>query len=188
MSKFEFAMTVINTIAIIIIPIVAIFIGQKLQDRSQKRKDKLEIFRLLMMYRGLGWSVETVRALNIIEIVFSDDKNVMERWKEYYDLLGIQSPDNIQFKKIKEAQYKLLEAMACSLGYKKQITWETIQNPYVPKGMCDAIQQQQNIQDGQERLAGMVDFIFGKKKDTNTQPSDIMVNRSDENKASSGSK
>ena len=141
-----------------------------------------------MMYRGIGWSTETVRSLNIIEIVFSDDEKVLERWREYYNLLGIQSPDSIQFKKIKEAQYKLLEAMACSLGYKKQITWETIQNPYVPKGMCDAMQQQQNIQNGQEKLAGMVDFVIGKMNVMNTQPSNSTTNQSNETKASSDSK
>lgn len=66
MSVFQTVMTIINSFAIIIIPIVAVFIGQKLQDRSQKRKDKLEIFRTLMMNRGIGWTSETVRALNTI--------------------------------------------------------------------------------------------------------------------------
>ncbi len=54
MSKFEIILTIINVFAIIVIPIVAVFVGQKLQDRSQKRKDKLEIFRALMMNRGIG--------------------------------------------------------------------------------------------------------------------------------------
>ena len=70
MSKFEIILTIINVLAIIVIPIAAVFVGQKLQDRSQKRRDKLEIFRALMMNRGIGWSVESVRALNIIDVFF----------------------------------------------------------------------------------------------------------------------
>ena len=41
---------------------------------------------------------------------------------------------------VTNAQYKLLETIAKSLGYKDKVTWETIQNPYIPDGM---IQQQQ---------------------------------------------
>ena len=45
MSTFEIIMAIINVAALIIVPIAAVFIGQKLQDRNQKRKDKMEIFR-----------------------------------------------------------------------------------------------------------------------------------------------
>lgn len=184
MSVFQTVMTIINSLAIIIIPIVAVFIGQKLQDRSQKRKDKLEIFRTLMMTRGMGWTTETVRALNIIEIVFSDDKAVLERWKEYFNRLCIQSPDDMQMKKIREAQYKLLEAMACSLGYKDQITWETIQNPYIPQGMHDAMQQQKNLQDGQEKWAGTMDLLAKILNNVNFQPVNSVANKKEETKSS----
>ena len=81
MSKFEITLTIINILAIIVIPIAAVFVGQRFQDRSQKRRDKLEIFRALMMNRGIAWTVETVRALNIIDIVFSDNNTVRMRWK-----------------------------------------------------------------------------------------------------------
>ena len=73
MSTFEHIMAIINVAALIIVPIAAVFIGQKLQDRNQKRKDKMEIFRVLMMNRGIGWTADTVRALNIIDVVFSDN-------------------------------------------------------------------------------------------------------------------
>lgn len=77
MSTFEIIMAIINVAALIIVPIAAVFIGQKLQDRNQKRKDKMEIFRVLMMNRGIGWTADTVRALNIIDVVFSDDDSVL---------------------------------------------------------------------------------------------------------------
>ena len=36
----------INLLAVILIPIAAVIIGQFLQDRSEKRKDKMKIFQL----------------------------------------------------------------------------------------------------------------------------------------------
>lgn len=170
MSTFELILTIINTLAIILIPIGAVFVGQNLQDRAQRRKDKIEILRTLMMNRGIGWTAEAVRALNIIDIVFSDDKDVRAKWKEYYNQLCIQSPNEMQRKQIQNAQDKLLEAMAKSLGYKEQITWETIQNPYIPKGMLDAMQQQQNIQNGLERRAEAVNLLIEVLRSQNAQP------------------
>lgn len=84
MSTFEIIMAIINVAALIIVPIAAVFIGQKLQDRNQKRKDKMEIFRVLMMNRGIGWTADTVRALNIIDVVFSDNDSVRARWRGCY--------------------------------------------------------------------------------------------------------
>ena len=164
MSDFEKIMAILDVIAILAIPIAAVFVGQYLQNRSQQRKDKLEIFKILMMNR-VGWSVESVRAMNIIDIVLANDKSVRDMWKNYYTMLCIQDPNDMQKQQIQTAQHKLLEAMAKSLGYKDQITWEIIQNPYIPKGMIDAMQQQQIIQLGQEKWAGAMDMVtkmFGK--------------------------
>ena len=178
MSTFEVILTIINILAIIIVPIAAVFVGQKLQSYSQRRTDKLEIFKALMMNRGLVWNVESVRALNVIDIVFSGDDTVRARWKEYYRQLCIQEPNDMQLKQKLEAQDKLLEAMAKSLGYEEQVTWETIQNPYTPRGMWEAMQQQQNIYNGQEKWAGAVDLLTRVLDSTNSQA----MNSSTENK------
>lgn len=77
---------------------------------------------------------------NGCNIVFSDDKKVRNAWKDLYDKYCVKDPDEVQLKKIQNAQYKLLETIAKSLGYKDKVTWETIQNLYIPDGM---IQQQQ---------------------------------------------
>ena len=38
------------------------------------------------------------------------------------------------------------DAIANALGYKNKITWETIQNPYMPDGMARQIETQKNMQ------------------------------------------
>lgn len=70
---------IINIVAIIVIPIVAVVIGRNLQDRSEKRKDKMNVFTHLMSYRMFGYVNQySVNVLNSVPIVFHDDNNVVE--------------------------------------------------------------------------------------------------------------
>ena len=128
---------VINIIALIIVPILAVVLGRWLQDRVDRRKDKMRIFTTLMTDRLYPWSKEGVEALNCIDIVFANEKAVRDAWKdlrERYNVTPPLSPN--QSIGINQAQCKLLEAIANSLGYKDKITWEDIQNPYVPIGLA----------------------------------------------------
>ena len=143
---------ILNLIAIIVIPIVAVLIGQHVQNRAEIRKEKMHIFKVLMTSRIYGWTQESVHCLNIIDIVFSDDENVRNAWKDLYDKYCVQNPDETQLKKIQNAQYKLLDTMANSLGYKDKVTWETIQNPYIPEGMRRQQQEQAASQQAYNNL------------------------------------
>lgn len=148
-------MNVVNLIAIIVIPFLAVIIGQKLQEKVQKRNDKIQIFKILMTSRIYGWTPKSVEALNLLEIVFADDKAVCEQWKVYYDKLCVEDPNDMELSKIKKEKDKLLEIMAKSLGY-KNITLSTIQSPYIPKGMTDQMAQQQKYQTDQSVIMEQV--------------------------------
>ena len=158
--------------ALIIIPIVAVVIAQWLQNRSEKRKDKMQIFKTLMTSRIYGWTPDSVNALNIIDIVFSDDKKVRAAWKDLNDKYRVTNPDQQHLKKIENAQYKLLEAMANSLGYKEKITWETIQNPYMPVGMMQQIETQKIMQQAYFNVINSVNqYVQNQKQNPNTDKS-----------------
>ena len=151
---------VINILAIIIAPIASVLIGQKWQARAKKRQDKMDIFKTLMTSRVYGWTTASVYALNIIDIVFADDKRVRSQWKIYYDKLCVSNPSEEDMKKIETEKFKLLEVMAVSLGYKDKITWETIQKPYIPQGLTDAMLQQQQYQNGQVEIMNIMKSIL----------------------------
>lgn len=143
----------INILAIILSPIIAVIIGQFLQMKEKKHEDKMAIFKTLMTSRLYGsWTLDAIFALNTIDVIFSDDEKVRTQWKSYYEKLCIQNPDEMEIKKIQDEKNKLLEIMAKSLGYKDKITWETIQNPYCPKGLINDIQRQQQYQIAQIEL------------------------------------
>lgn len=159
-------MEIINLIALIIIPILAVVIGQHLQNKAEKREDKMHIFKTLMTSRAYGWTQESVYCLNIIDIVFVDDNEVRNAWKNLYDKYCVQNPDEVQLKKIETAQYKLLEAMAISLGYKNKVTWETIQNPYIPKGMLQQIEAQNRSQQAYNNFLSNMQHMIPQNNNT----------------------
>lgn len=57
--------------------------------------------------------------------------------------------------------------MANSLGYKDKVTWETIQNPYIPKGMLQQINERNQSQQAYNNLLlNMQQMIISKDKKT----------------------
>ena len=124
MTCFEIVIAIVNIIAVIAAPIVAVKVGQYLQERAQIRKDKMDIFKTLMENRT-GWSAASVYAMNIIDVVFADDMFVRNCWKTYYEKLCIQ-------------------------------------NPYIPIGMVNTVQQQQMIQGGQALLADFMPSVLSR--------------------------
>lgn len=156
-ATWDVVVNIINVIAIIIGPIVAVLITRYLQTRSEKRKDKKDIFRTLMTYRGLNWSnLECVNSLNMIEVAFYDNQNVVSKWKVLLDKYCTDHLEQSDYPKIVTAQDRLLEAMAKDLGYSKHIDWETIQHSYVPKWMTDSSAKQQQFMDMQLSIGSML--------------------------------
>lgn len=151
-------LTIANIIALVAVPIIAVWVGQFLQNRAAKRKDKMVIFQCLMTNRATGWAnQDTVNALNSIDIVFCDDKEVRKRWAE---LLSKYKPSFTTQEKYL-AQCKLLEAMAKALGYGKKITWETIQTPYLPEALLQRMDNAAKYESGQLAMADFVMNMIG---------------------------
>ena len=161
MNCLTICLTVINTIAIIVIPLVAVELGQYLQNQAKIRDDQMWVFKTLMTYRALGWANESIYALNIIEIVFAKDKEVLEQWRICKDRLFIENPSPTDFEKIRIEKYQLLEKMAKALKY--NISWEIIQNPYLPQGVIDDLTKKRDFQNSQIEILK----IMGEKMNPN---------------------
>lgn len=146
--------TIINIVGMILIPMAIIYITKRIQSKEQNHNDKMNLFKVLMTHRDLGWSIEMVHALNMIDIVFCDDPNVRTAWKTYYKALCIQNPTKKDQLDIRNAQYNLLNEMATALGYKEDIVWDAVQKPYLPQGMLNSMAQQQQYQAGISQLVG----------------------------------
>lgn len=68
-------------------PLLAVYIGRKLDDRRLKRERRMDIFRSLMRTRRDTLSFDHVSALNLVEVEFQCDRKVIDAWKKYLNYL-----------------------------------------------------------------------------------------------------
>ena len=107
---------IINVIAIILGPIIAVIITLVYQKYKEKRDAKYRLFLTLMAHRkSFPPTIAWVESLNLIDVVFADHPKVVELWHQYYDLLHQESKD---YTKREHKYLELLSAMAKTLGYK----------------------------------------------------------------------
>ena len=114
-------------------------------ERAQQRQThKLHIFATLMQERAAIYSENGVRALNLIDVVFSDARKVREAWAE---LFLIFSSNPIPAHVLEERLRKLLIAMAEEIGIGEGIRTDDIGRVYSPT----AIAQERLIRDLQRQ-------------------------------------
>ena len=95
-------------------PIFAIFASERIRSRTDKDQRKNYIFRSLMATRRLAISPEHVNALNLIEVEFHKDKEVIKAWKDYLAHLNQVSDQmpNTQWIQIKDQKLAYLLDLA----------------------------------------------------------------------------
>ncbi len=109
-------------IAVLSGPIIAVQVTRHLDNKKEERERKLGIFKALMSTRAYAISWEHVGALNRIDLEFnkknSNEKAVIEAWKEYLDLLNnkTMAPAQWDIKRI-ELLVELLHKMSLLLDY-----------------------------------------------------------------------
>lgn len=109
-------------LAVLAGPIVAVQLTRYLDVKKEVGERKLWIFKKLMATRAYTLSRDHVEALNRIDLEFDrkrpKEKAVVDKWKEYLDLLGnrTMNPDQWAEKRI-DLLVDLLHAMAQALDY-----------------------------------------------------------------------
>jgi len=79
---------IIMIFAVFLGPIFAVRIQNYIETKRESRNRKLYIFHTLMSTRATTLSQNHVTALNMIDIAFYSDKEVIDAWKIYYDHLS----------------------------------------------------------------------------------------------------
>jgi hypothetical protein len=123
-------------VAVVVSPIVAVCISTYLQDRKERRNQKLAILGTLIATRHMPISDEVVRALNMIDIIFYDKKEIRKLWREYFEMLsnaGLNNQIGANQRGLKNLE--LIHAMAKSLGYGVAITHLDVNRIYSPIGL-----------------------------------------------------
>lgn len=148
-------MAVINILAIVASPIIAILISDKQQNKKDKRNDKLWILKILMTQRIPMNDINYVNALNLIDLIFVDSLSVRNSYKELLNSYS-QKETDCDAEKISRAKTKLIETIIADIGYKDKITWDEIQQPYCPKWLLDDIDKKSRIINAQANVAEII--------------------------------
>ena len=110
------------------------------QKRHQLKAEKKQIFSVLMAKRYDFTAVESVEAMNKIDVIFYSSDAVRIAWKEFLEATNL--PDSpIRAQTIKDKHLKMLELIADDIGYKK-IKWENIKQYYYPIRLSTQLQDE----------------------------------------------
>jgi hypothetical protein len=102
---------------------------------TERRRHKLHVFASLMQERASIASVEGVRALNLIDVIFHDCRQVREAWAELY--LTFDSMQKIPSHVQDERLRKLLAAMANDLGLGNDLRSDDLGRVYYPNALAE---------------------------------------------------
>jgi FtsZ-interacting cell division protein ZipA len=132
-------MDIINIIAIVVGPVVAVVITLWWQSRKEHRDAKRRLFLTLMAKRRTyPPTVEWVDALNVIDVVFANTPRVVQLWHEYFAQLA-NPPANQNYQQREHTYLLMLSAMARSLGYTR-LEQTDIDKFYSPQIYADQLQ------------------------------------------------
>jgi hypothetical protein len=156
----------LTLLAIVMGPCIGVLLARYLQDRDFNRERRMDIFRTLMRTRRTPMWPDHVGALNLVEIQFAKEKDVIDAWRELFKHLGTpharrseetisdgMSPeetgerDRRYYTRLGEERQrllaKLLHAMAKALDFKIE-QLEIFEGGYTPQGWAD-IEVEQNV-------------------------------------------
>jgi len=139
-------MAIINICAILLSPVIAVLITIVLQNRRDKKNAKMNIFITLMSTRNRPPSEEITRALNMIDVIISKDKNIRRLWSEYFGMLSNEGLNNpVGYKQREQKNLEMITAIANNLGYKREITSLDVDKVYFPIGLKDQLENVSEI-------------------------------------------
>ena len=114
---------------------------------DETRRLRMFVFNTLMQERARLYSEEGVKALNLIDTVFSDCSDVREAWTNLY--MSYDRSNDIPSHVSQERLAVLLQEMAKTLGLASELRLEDLNRIYFPT----ALQEQRLIDDLQRREA-----------------------------------
>ncbi len=133
----------LTAVAIVLGPLAGVLFTLWFQRHKERQDAKHRLFATLMTHRRSPTPPpEWVHSLNLIDLVFADEPEVVRLWHEYYDLLS-QDPVNGH---LTDSKYlDLLAAMAKTLGFRR-LSQTDINKFYSPRFLGHQQQQAAELQ------------------------------------------
>lgn len=107
---------VLTFFAILLGPIVAIQITRALDKKRDERERRIAIFRGLMRTRQMRLAHDHVGALNLIQLEFYGDDDVVAAYKEYINHLNMALPSPDEQERFFRHRDDLFVDLVCAIG------------------------------------------------------------------------
>jgi hypothetical protein len=122
MNLLGFASIIVAVVAVVAAlraPRISWMLNQRSQEEAAKRKTKVWIFSQLMEHRHTSISHEAVRAFNLIDLAFHDEKDVRNTWRDYHSMISNPAffSSSVSMELVRQKRTELLSLMAQRLGY-----------------------------------------------------------------------
>jgi hypothetical protein len=157
---------IIMIVAILAGPIAAVWVTIWAQDRSERRRAKMDLFMVFMGERKspIKPSPLLSKSLNTIDVVFSDNRTVIDLWHKYYALLA-QPPAEERG----HTWLELLQAMSIDLHYPK-LTQIDLDKFYTPQGHIDDAEFQRKLGQAMLRVFENTEHLLVEPKKNEAPP------------------
>ncbi|HUD41967.1 MAG TPA: DUF6680 family protein [Dokdonella sp.] len=100
-------------------PLAAVVVSLWRESRKERRDAQMRVFGTLMASRGSELHLDSVRALNSVQVAFTDHEHVLDAWRDlmaHVNAAGMGSPDWLP--RYHTCLIVLLSVMATALGKK----------------------------------------------------------------------
>jgi hypothetical protein len=137
----------ISIAALFLSPVIAVLVSLWIQNRADKRKEQRYILSTLWANRrNLEGVIDSVRALNMIDIAFHGQARIRALWKELYDMYANAGLSNeIGFVQRNQKARELMVAIGKHLGYGKTLTTLDAERSYHPIGLAGLAAKQEDL-------------------------------------------
>lgn len=102
--------------AILVGPIIAVVVTRVLDEKSERRRRKIDVFRSLMQTRGIRLDPVHVAALNILEIEFYNEPDVRRAYADYIAHLSAPMPSVTEQDRFFEQRSDLFMGLLYKMG------------------------------------------------------------------------
>ncbi|MGA3317563.1 MAG: DUF6680 family protein [Candidatus Korobacteraceae bacterium] len=138
----------LTILAIIVGPLLALWLQRLAENRRERKQGKLWIFKTLMMYRATPLAYPYVQALNLIDVSFHADndkeKAVRAAWNTLLDHLTVHKGQPDFLENTRTLTATLLAAMGKCLGYEFEEVYLK-RHAYQPEGHGKLEEEQQEL-------------------------------------------
>lgn len=124
--------------AVVAAPIIALRVSARLQARTNRRQEQLDLLAVLVSLRHTPLLPESFRALNSIDVAFVNAPAVREAWSKYFLALNDSSLNSGSGFSIREEKRRdLMVAMIEHLGLRSQISTTDLIRTYIPNSTVE---------------------------------------------------